>query len=191
MGGPGLNLGMTDVTNLGWKLAAAVHLDSYHAERHPVGERVIMHSRAQTSLIGPGPHITALRQLMDELLANPANVQHIADLMSGADTRYDMGSTEEHDLTGRWMPDLPLETADGPTRVAEVMRSGRAVLLDLGGGSAKDVQGWEDRVEVLVASTPSAPAGGVLVRPDSHVAWAGEDAGALEGALRRWFGEPR
>ncbi|WP_214406058.1 FAD-dependent monooxygenase [Pseudonocardia lacus] len=197
MGGPGLNLGMTDVVNLGWKLAAAVRgwapadlLDSYHRERHPVGERVLMHSRAQTALIGPGPHITALRELMDELLANPANVQHVSDLMSGADTRYDMGSTEDHDLTGRWLPDLPLDTAAGPTRVAEVARSGRPLLLDLGGGRAKVAAAWEDRVDVLVAATPEAPAGGVLVRPDGHVAWAGDDPDALEGALRRWFGEP-
>ncbi len=197
-GGPGLNLGMTDVVNLGWKLAAAVHgwapdglLDSYHAERFPVGERVIMHSRAQTALIGPGPHITALRQLMDELLANPANVQHISDLMSGADTRYDMGATEEHELTGRWLPDLPLLTADGDTRVAEVLRSGRPLLLDFDGRHGKVAAGWEDRVDVLAATTPAPPAAAVLVRPDSHVAWAGEDADALDAALHRWFGEPR
>jgi 2-polyprenyl-6-methoxyphenol hydroxylase-like FAD-dependent oxidoreductase len=198
MGGPGLNLGMTDVFNLGWKLAAAVRgwapadlLDSYHRERHPVGERVIMQTRAQSALIGPGPNVTALRQLMDELLAKPANVAHIADLMSGADTRYEMGAAEEHELTGRWLPDLPLHTADGDTRVAEVLRSGRPLLLDLDGRLGKVAAGWDDRVDVLAATTPAPPAAAVLVRPDSHVAWAGEDADALDAALRRWFGEPR
>jgi 2-polyprenyl-6-methoxyphenol hydroxylase-like FAD-dependent oxidoreductase len=198
MGGPGLNLGMTDVVNLAWKVAAAVHgwapdglLDSYHAERHPVGERVIMQSRAQTALIGPGPHITALRELMDELLANPANVQHISDLMSGADTRYEMGSAEEHELTGRWLPDRPLHTPDGETRVAEVLRSGRPLLLDFEGNLGKVAAGWDDRVDVFAATTPEPPAAAVLVRPDSHVAWAGEDADALESALHTWFGTPR
>jgi 2-polyprenyl-6-methoxyphenol hydroxylase-like FAD-dependent oxidoreductase len=198
MGGPGLNLGMTDVFNLSWKLAAAVRgwappglLDSYHAERHPVGERVIMQTRAQTALIGPGPHITALRELMGALLAEPANAQRISDLMSGADTRYDMGATEEHELTGRWLPDLPLRTADGDTRVAEVLRTGRPLLLDLDGRLGKVAAGWDDRVDVLAATTPEPPAAAVLVRPDSHVAWAGEDADALDAALHRWFGEPR
>jgi 2-polyprenyl-6-methoxyphenol hydroxylase-like FAD-dependent oxidoreductase len=198
MGGPGLNLGMTDVVNLGWKLAATVRgwapaglLDSYQAERHPVGERVIMQTRAQSALIGPGPDVTALRALMDELLTDPANIRHIADLMSGADTHYDVGATEEHELTGRWLPDLPLRTVDGDTRVAEVLRSGRPLLLDLDGRYGKVADGWDDRVDVLAATTPEPPAAAVLVRPDSHVAWAGEDADALETALRTWFGEPR
>jgi aromatic ring hydroxylase-like protein len=102
-----------------------------------------------------------------------------------------MGAPEEHELTGRWLPDLPLETGAGPTRVAEVLRSGRPLLLDMGGGHGGAVAGWADRVDVLVASTPDAPAGGILVRPDSHVAWAGEDPAALDAALRTWFGAPR
>jgi 2-polyprenyl-6-methoxyphenol hydroxylase-like FAD-dependent oxidoreductase len=197
MGGPALNLGLLDVFNLGWKLAAAVRgwappelLDSYHRERHPVGQRVLMHTRAQAALISPGPDVTAMRGLMSELLANPDNVRHIAELMSGADTRYDMGTPDPHELTGRWVPDLALDTDTGPVRLAEVLRTGRPLLLDLGGGLAKVAAGWDDRVDVLAATTPDPPAAAVLIRPDGHAAWAGEDADALEAALRTWFGHP-
>jgi len=196
MGGPGLNLGLTDAFNLGWKLAAAVTgwappdlLDSYHHERHPVGRRVIMHSRAQSALVGPGPDVTALRELMGELLENRDTVRHVAELMSGADTRYRTGA-DRHELAGRWVPDLPLDTGTGGARLAEVLRTGRPLLLDLGAGVAGAVDGWADRVDVLAATTPEPPAGAVLIRPDGHAAWAGEDAGGLDAALHRWFGEP-
>lgn len=196
IGGPGLNLGMQDALNLGWKLAAAVRgwapdelLDSYHAERHPVGERVIMSSRAQTALLRPGPHITAVRQLFQELLDSPANVRRIADLMSGADTRY---ATGEHDLVGRFLPDLPLLTSSGPARLAVVQRDGRPRLYDLcGRDDLVEIAGaWHDRVEVLVATSPEAPADAVLVRPDGHVAWAGDSPAGLVAALNDWFGAP-
>lgn len=194
IGGPGLNLGLLDALNLGWKLAAAVHgwappglLDTYHDERHPVGERVMMQTRAQAALLAPGPNVTALRQLMDELLSSPANVHHLSDLLSGGDTRYGSGS---HPLTGRWLPDLPLDTADGATRVAVVLRTGRPLLLDLAGRgrTTAAAAGWADRVDVLAATTPDPPADAVLVRPDGHVAWAGDDPAELAKALRRWFG---
>jgi 2-polyprenyl-6-methoxyphenol hydroxylase-like FAD-dependent oxidoreductase len=195
LGGPGLNLGLQDALNLGWKLAAEINgwappglLDTYESERHPVGARVLMHSRAQLALIAPGQNVTALRQLMEELLRSQANVRHIADLMAGADTRYETG-VNGHDLAGRWMPDLPLHTADGPTRVAEVMRTGRPVLLDLAGtGLGAAAEGWSDRVDVLHATTPEPPADAVLVRPDGHVAWAGSDSERLQAALKVWFG---
>jgi 2-polyprenyl-6-methoxyphenol hydroxylase-like FAD-dependent oxidoreductase len=201
VGGPGLNLGMLDAVNLGWKLAAAVQgwapaglLDTYHAERHPVGERVIMQSRAQTALLAPGPEVTALRQVFEELLRSPSNVRHVSDLMSGADTRYDMAGdgSASHALTGRWLPDLDLDTSDGPTRVAEVMRTARPVLLDLAGHTdlVEVAAGWADRVDTLSAKTPEPPAEGVLVRPDGHVAWAGADPDGLRAALGTWFGEP-
>ncbi|MFC4946315.1 FAD-dependent monooxygenase [Pseudonocardia sp. GCM10023141] len=195
IGGPGLNLGLQDALNLGWKLAAAVQgwapdglLESYHAERHPVGERVIMSSRAQTALLRPGAHVTALRQVLQELLGSPDNVRHISELTSSADVRYDMGGAGDHDLIGRFLPDLPL----GTSRVAEVLRDGRPRLLDLAGRAdlVAVAEAWHDRVAVTVATSPDAPADAVLVRPDGHVAWAGADPVELEAALHTWFGAP-
>nr|MBA3907810.1 FAD-dependent monooxygenase [Pseudonocardiales bacterium] len=164
VGGPGLNLGMLDALNLGWKLAADVHgwappwlLDTYQAERHPVGERVIISSRAQMALLGPGPNVTALRHVFDELLRSPENVRHISDLMSGADTRYDSPHDRApHDLAGRWMPDLHLRTATGPTRVAEVLRAGCPVLFELAGRDdlSAAASRWAGRVDVVTATTP-------------------------------------
>jgi hypothetical protein len=190
IGGPGLNLGMQDVLNLGWKLAAAINgwapeglLGTYESERHPMGARVIMHTRAQLALTSPGPNITALRELFGELLTDTDNVRRVAELMSGADVRYGDGSG--HPMTGRWMPDLPLRTETGPTRVAELLRGGRPLLLTATGGTAK---AWAGRVDVIV--TADAPAETVLVRPDGYVAWAGTDGDGLEDALRTWFGAP-
>jgi 2-polyprenyl-6-methoxyphenol hydroxylase-like FAD-dependent oxidoreductase len=190
IGGPGLNLGMQDVLNLGWKLAAVINgwapeglLGTYESERHPAGARVIMHTRAQLALTSPGPNITALRELFGELLTDTDNVRRIAELMSGADVRYGNGSG--HPMTGRWMPDLPLRTETGPTRVAELLRGGRPLLLTATDGTAK---AWTARVDVIV--TADAPAETVLIRPDGYVAWAGPDGDGLEAALRTWFGAP-
>ncbi|HEY0816495.1 MAG TPA: FAD-dependent monooxygenase, partial [Pseudonocardia sp.] len=203
VGGPGLNLGMLDALNLSWKLSADVHgwappwlLDSYHTERHPVGERVIMSSRAQLALLGPGPNVSALRQVFAELLRSGANVRHLSDLMSGADTRYDTGldtaDPARHDLVGRPLADLPLHTATGPTRVNEVLRAGHPVLLDLAGRADLEAvaAAWAGRVDVVTATTPRPPADAILLRPDGHVAWAGRDADALSAALRTWCGRP-
>ncbi|MBB4676724.1 FAD-dependent monooxygenase [Crossiella cryophila] len=138
MGGPGLNLGLQDALNLGWKLAAVVTgrsgeelLDTYARERFPVGERVLMHTRAQTALVSPGPNVTAARALFEELLTEPVVTRRIAELMAGADIRYDMGVEDPHPLVGRWLPDVSLRTGHGPTRVAELMRAGRPLLLTL------------------------------------------------------------
>ena len=113
MGGPGLNLGLQDAMNLGWKLAAAVNgwaaddlLDTYHSERYPVGERVMMHSMSQTALFGPGPEIAALRELFNELLQLPSVAEHMAHLLAGSDVRYDVGNN--HPLAGRLVPDVTL-----------------------------------------------------------------------------------
>ncbi|GAA1694719.1 FAD-dependent monooxygenase [Fodinicola feengrottensis] len=201
VGGPGLNLGMQDVLNLAWKLAAQVNgwapeglLDTYESERHPVGARVIMHTRAQSALLSPGPNITALRQLFEELLRNQDNVQHVADLMAGADVRYDITCDTPcgHPLAGQWMPDLPLRTENGETTVTELMRTGRPVLLDLTGTLAA-AAGWSDRVDVVVATAEDAPADGVLIRPDGYVVWAGgaDEVQELATALRMWFGAPK
>jgi len=205
VGGPGLNLGLQDVLNLGWKLAAAVNgwappglLGTYQDERHPVGERVIMHTRAQTALLSPGANITALRQLFTELLREESTRRHIANLMAGADVRYDaLTAGPAHAMTGRWMPDITLHTATGPTRIAELLHAARPVLLTLTGrtdlaGAATD---WGDRVDVIAATTAEPPAEAILIRPDGYVAWAAAPgtsapADGLREALRTWFGAP-
>ena len=191
IGGPGLNLGMQDVLNLGWKLAATVRgwapaglLNTYESERHPVGERVIMQTRAQMALAEPGPNITAVRQLLTELFEYPGTRRHVGELMSGAETSYP--TTSAHPLAGRWLPDLALGNGK---RVAELMRAARPVLLDLGGVDVSAAAEWAGRVDV-VTTTADLGAGAVLVRPDGYVAWAGDDGTGLRDALHTWFGAP-
>lgn len=194
MGGPGLNLGLQDAVNLGWKLAAAVNgwapkglLDTYHSERYPVGRRVMMQSMSQSALMAPGPEVGALRTLFAELLAKPDTAAHIAHLLAGSDVRYDVG--DSHVLSGRLIPDLTLPNGQ---RVAELMHPGRPVLLDLTGGAvAESVVSCPDRVNVVVAEGPESPAA-MLIRPDGYVAWASDSCGSddidrLSGALTRWF----
>jgi 2-polyprenyl-6-methoxyphenol hydroxylase-like FAD-dependent oxidoreductase len=201
VGGPGLNLGMQDVLNLGWKLAAAVHgwapadlLDTYESERRPAGERVIMHTRAQSALLAPGANTTALRSVLTELLGDAAAVRRIADLMAGADLRYPARHDGPvHPLTGRWAPDLALRVGNRDTRVAELLRPARPVLLDLAGRSGRTAaaRGWSDRVDVVSATTTEAPAEALLLRPDGYVAWAGDHGTeGLGEALLTWFGAP-
>jgi hypothetical protein len=178
--GPGLNLGMQDVLNLGWKLAAAVHgwapadlLDTYESERRPAGGRVIMHTRAQTALLSPGANTTALRSLLTELLGDTTTVRRVADLMAGADLLYPKRfDGPAHPLTGRWAPDLPLRVDGRGTRVAELQRTARPILLDLAGRAdlTAATTGWTDRVDIVTATTPDAPADALLLRPDGYVA---------------------
>lgn len=193
IGGPGLNLGMQDAIALGWKLAAQIQgwapaglLDTYEAERRPVAERVVMHTQAQSALIAPGDEVTKLRELFGELLRLPSTVQHIADLMAGADIRYDMGAEAPHPLTGRWAPDVP----------TELTASARPLLLDSTGSLAEELAGWRDRIDVVTVPA-AADATAMLMRPDCYVAWAtsvpepGEgERKALRAALERWFGDP-
>ncbi|SHF86819.1 FAD-dependent monooxygenase [Streptoalloteichus hindustanus] len=209
IGGPGLNLGLQDAVNLGWKLAAEIHgwappglLDSYEAERRPAARRVVTHTQAQAALTAPGPDVTALRELFGELLTDQRNVQHIAAMMSGADLCYDMGVNGAHPLVGRWAPDLELTTVDGPTRLAELTRTARPLLVDLTGDASLvgELSGWDDRVDAVAGTaqdtgnTP-APASALLLRPDCYVAWATSsahpdqnDRKTLRTALTRWFG---
>jgi 2-polyprenyl-6-methoxyphenol hydroxylase-like FAD-dependent oxidoreductase len=199
MGGPGLNLGLQDAINLGWKLAATVNgwaptelLDTYYAERHPVGERVMMQSMSQTALMAPGPEVSALRVLLSELLAKPDAAAHIAALLSGADVRYDIG--DSHPLSGRLVPDLTLGSGQ---RVAELLHRARPVLLDFTGGAfAEPVAPWRGRVDVTTVDGSSGTAAAILIRPDGYVAWAADGCapGGLDGlpaALGRWFGPAR
>jgi 2-polyprenyl-6-methoxyphenol hydroxylase-like FAD-dependent oxidoreductase len=195
MGGPGLNLGLQDALNLGWKLAATLNgwaptqlLDTYYTERHPAGERVMMQSMSQTALMAPGPEVAALRVLLSEMLAKPDAAEHIAHLLAGSDVRYDVG--DDNPLSGKLVPDLRL--ADG-RRVAELMHEAHPVLLDFSGGVfARLAAPWRDRVDVIT-SDPSSGTAGILIRPDGYVAWAAEACGPddidrLAAALGRWFG---
>jgi 2-polyprenyl-6-methoxyphenol hydroxylase-like FAD-dependent oxidoreductase len=182
MGGPGLNLGLADAMNLGWKLAATVLgtapaglLDTYCAERHPAGRRVMMQSLSQTALFSPGPEIGALRELFGELLTLPVVARHVAELLAGSDVRYDVG--DEHPLSGYLVPDLMLD--DG-RRVAELLHPGRPVLV---GDGVPAVDG----VEVVRSRIVDGPAA-MLIRPDGYVAWASDGPAhrGLAAALTRW-----
>jgi 2-polyprenyl-6-methoxyphenol hydroxylase-like FAD-dependent oxidoreductase len=206
-GGQGLNIGVQDAVNLGWKLAQVVKgtsppglLDTYHAERHPVAARALRHTMAQVALNRPlDARFEALRDSVAEMLGMDEPRRRFAGLLSGLDVHYDLG--EGHPLLGRRMPDLDLVTADGPVRVFTLLHGARPLLLDLGGSGRLDVAAWADRVQAVDASydgpwelpvigAVSAPAA-VLVRPDGYVAWVGEpgDPG-LRDALTRWFGPP-
>ena len=188
-GGQGLNTGVQDAVNLGWKLAQVVDgtspeslLDTYHAERHPVGARVLHNTMAQVALSSPDDRHQALRDTMTELLGMDEPRRRIAAMLSGLDIHYDLG--EGHPLLGRRMPDLDLHTADGPTRVFALLHDARPVLLNLGAPGGFDIAPWADRVrlvdathdgvwELPVLGEVAAPPA-VLIRPDGHVAWAGD-----------------
>ncbi|AKK26518.1 FAD-dependent monooxygenase [Mycobacterium sp. EPa45] len=198
MGGPGLNLGLQDAVNLGWKLAADINgwaphglLDTYESERHPVGRRVMMHSMAQSALMAPGPEVAELRTLFNELIAIPDVSQHLGRLLAGSDVRYDVG--DDHPLSGYLVPDLILD--DG-RRVAGLLHAARPVLLDLcGGAAANAAQGWAARVDTIAGGLTGGPSA-VLIRPDGYVAWAADDFGTTDAqnlciALQRWFGPAR
>ena len=206
-GGQGLNLGVHDAVNLGWKLAQVVNgtspeslLDTYQAERHPIGARVLKITMALTALNRGDDRTTALRETMSELMKMDEPRKRYAAMISGLDIHYDLGTG--HPLLGRRMPDLDVITADGPRRVFTLLHDARPVLLDLGEAGALDIAPWADRVrrvdaryagawELPVLGAVAAPTA-VLIRPDGHVAWVGDgtDQG-LRDALTTWFGAPR
>jgi 3-(3-hydroxy-phenyl)propionate hydroxylase len=184
VGGQGLNVGVQDAMNLGWKLAQVVHgtspeslLDTYHAERHPVAARVLQNTMAQTALTRSDARIDALRNTMSELLSMDEPRKRFAAMICGLDVHYDLG--EGHPLLGRRMPDLGLVTAAGPLRVFTLLHDARPVLLELGERGDFDLTPWADRVQLVEAAyngpwelpalgTVAAPAA-VLIRPDGHV----------------------
>ena len=202
-GGQGLNTGVQDAVNLGWKLAQVVNktsteslLDTYHAERHPVGARVLHNTMAQVALAGADPRHQALRDTMAELLGMDEPRKRIAAMLSGLDVHYDLG--EGHPLLGRRMPDLDLDTADGPTRVFTLLHDARPLLLNLGEPGGIEISSWANRVrldakhygtwELPVLGEIASPQA-VLIRPDGHVAWAGDITDQeLPQALATWFG---
>ncbi|MFF0427148.1 rifampin monooxygenase [Streptomyces sp. NPDC004520] len=188
-GGQGLNLGIQDAFNLGWKLAAAVAgwapeglLDTYEAERHPVGARVLENTRAQMALLGAEPGPTALRELFSKLMDFEEVNRYITGMITAVDVRYDLG--EGHELLGRRLRDLPLKQG----RLYELTHGGRGLLLDRTGRLS--AEGWADRVDHVVDPCEELDAPAVLLRPDGHVAWVGDDQEDLLGALREWFGTP-
>jgi 2-polyprenyl-6-methoxyphenol hydroxylase-like FAD-dependent oxidoreductase len=206
VGGQGLNIGVQDAVNLGWKLAQVVKqtspdslLNTYHAERHPVAARVLRDTIAQSSLFRLDGRVKALVDTFAELLAMDEPRRRFAARMSGLDIHYHLG--EGHPLLGRRMPDLDLVTADGPLRIFALLHAARPVFLNLGGPGDFDVASWSDRVQVVDATYAGAwelPALGevpaptaVLIRPDGHVAWVGDrtDPG-LPDTLTTWFGPP-
>lgn len=188
-GGQGLNLGIQDAFNLGWKLAAEIDgwapqglLDSYHQERHPVAADVLDSTRAQMHLLSVEPGPQAVRRLLSELMGLEAVNRHLAEKVAALSVRYDLGG--EHPLVGRRLRDLQLE--DG--RLYELLRRGRGLLLDRTGRLS--VQGWADRVDRVVDRGEALDVPAALLRPDGHVAWVGEDQEDLVGPLARWFGAP-
>jgi 2-polyprenyl-6-methoxyphenol hydroxylase-like FAD-dependent oxidoreductase len=205
-GGQGLNIGVQDAVNLGWKLAQVVQgtspeslLDTYQAERHPIGARVLKTTMAATALNRGDERTNALRETMSELLKMDEPRKRYAAMMSGLDIRYDLGTG--HPLLGRRMPDLDLVTPNGQLRVFTLLHDARPVLLNLGEPGGFDITPWADRVQPIDAryvGTWELPAIGavpaptaMLIRPDGYVAWVGDLTQlGLADALTTWFGPP-
>jgi 2-polyprenyl-6-methoxyphenol hydroxylase-like FAD-dependent oxidoreductase len=203
-GGQGLNTGVQDALNLGWKLAQVIKrtspeslLDSYHLERHPVGARVLQITMAAVALRRADERSKALRDMMSQLLSMDEPRKRIAAEMSGLGIRYAFG--EVHPLLGRRMPDLDLTTANGPRRAFTLLHNARPAVINFGEPGGIDIAGWSDRVQLVDAKYEGVwelPALGrvaaptaVLIRPDGYVAWVGEQTqSGLTDALRRWFG---
>ncbi len=205
-GGQGIQTGVQDAVNLGWKLAQVIKgtspeslLDTYHTERHPVAARVLRNTMASVALRREDERTKALRDTMSELLAMEEPRKRFAAMMSGLDIHYDFG--EGHPLLGRRMPDLDLVTADGPLRVFTLLHDARPVLLNLGEPGGFDITPWADRVQSIdvkyvgvwelpvIGAVPAPTA--VLIRPDGYVAWVGERTHVgLADALATWFGPP-
>ncbi|QRP63471.1 FAD-dependent monooxygenase [Rhodanobacter sp. FDAARGOS 1247] len=198
LGGQGLNLGLGDALNLGWKLASTIHgdapadlLDSYQLERHPVGARVLDWSRAQVALMRPTPSTRALEAIIRDLIATRDGATYFAERVWGVSLRYDLGGS--HPLVGRSVPDF--ERLDG-TKVGSLLREGKGLLLDFdAGASLQALAGrWQGRVSHVAGDVRDRlDLRAVLVRPDGFVAWASEvvpDDREIAQALSRWFGEP-
>jgi hypothetical protein len=206
VGGQGLNIGVQDAVDLGWKLAQVVNgtslvslLDTYHAERHPVAARVLRNTMAQRAVGANDERTVALRGILADVLTMDQPRKYIAAMISGLDVAYDLGGG--HPLLGRRMPDLDLVTANGPLRVFTLLHDARPVLLNLGEPGGLDITPWADRVQLInakyagvwelpVLGAVTAPTA-VLIRPDGHVAWVGDGTAAgLRDALTTWFGSP-
>ncbi|MFB7300813.1 FAD-dependent monooxygenase [Streptomyces rubiginosohelvolus] len=205
-GGQGLSVGVQDAVNLGWKLAAVARgraplglVDTYHEERHPVGQRVLMNTSAQGILYLGGPEVDPLRAVFGELMRVPEVARQLAGMVSGLEVRYGTDG-EGHPLLGRRVPPVELDTPDGVSTTFRFLHDGRGVLFDLTGAAElrASLAGWAGRVDVVTASPREGSDGSLdgaaalLVRPDGHVAWAGglSERDGLTEALGRWFGDP-
>jgi 3-(3-hydroxy-phenyl)propionate hydroxylase len=204
IGGQGLSAGVQDAVNLGWKLAQVIKhispdslLDTYHAERHPVGARILKNTMAQVALHREDERTLAARDIFGDLLQMEEPRRDIAGMMSGLDIHYDLG--DGHPLLGRRVPDLDIDTPGGPHRVFDFLHTARPVLINFGAPQAIDIGSWADRVkyvdaiyegvwELPVIGRVTAPTA-VLVRPDGYVAWVGDGTSiGLKEALTTWFG---
>lgn len=202
IGGQGLNTGLQDAVNLGWKLAGRLHgwgtdplLDSYHEERHPVGASVLSNTRAQLALMAPDEeHTTPLRDLFTEILGFDQVNRYLAEMVTGVGIRYATGPKERSPLVGAFAPDL---VTDSGKHWAELMREGTGVLVDAGAGVGDQARPWGGRVRVTGAAPgqDGVPADALLIRPDGYCAWAAtegespeERSKGLEEALTLWFG---
>jgi 2-polyprenyl-6-methoxyphenol hydroxylase-like FAD-dependent oxidoreductase len=195
-GGPGLNLGLQDAVNLGWKLAAVLRgaasdalLDTYSTERRAAADRVLTASRAQAALLAPGADVDGLRSLLGEILTDAAAVARLAAVTAGTDVRYPVDD-DAHPAAGYFAPDRSVSTADGPVRLAELARSGRPLLIDPSG-----TLDASPGVQVLHGTLDGDGPAALLVRPDGYVAWASDSADpspdereALRRTVARWFG---
>jgi len=207
VGGQGLNIGVQDAVNLGWKLAQVVKrispdslLDTYHAERHPVAARVLRHTMAQTALCRSDDRTKALGEIVAELVGMDGPRKRLAGMMSGLDLHYEFG--KGHPLLGRRVPDLDLIIAAGPVRAFTLLHDARPVLINLGEPGDLNIAPWADRVRAVdahyagswelpvIGVVPSPTA--LLIRPDGYVVWVGDtDQPPLSDALTTWFGPPR
>ncbi|MFD5342486.1 FAD-dependent monooxygenase [Streptomyces anulatus] len=203
-GGQGMNTSIQDTVNLGWKLAAVVRgrapealLDTYHGERHPVGQRLLMNTRAQGLLFLSGPEMQPLRDVLSELIPYEAVSRHLAGMVTGLEIHYDVGGGT-HPLLGHRMPRIELVGENSKVSSTELLHAGRGILLDLEDNPVlrRRAAGWADRVDIVTASphgiAPGSPLFGtaaVLVRPDGHIAWAAPGSHQdLPTSLERWFG---
>ncbi len=203
--GVSINAGMLDAVNLAWKLAAAIHgwappglLDTYHSERHVAGARAMLHTQAQMALRRrDDPAVEALRDVFRELLADEQPLRRVGALIAGTDIRYPPSTSNQHALTGTFVPDLALHADRGTTSVAQLMHAARPVFIDLAGRS--DLRGIvrdrQHRIDIHTATAPQRPFDAVLIRPDATVAWAATAGAAadtaattLREALATWFG---
>jgi hypothetical protein len=187
LGGQGLNLGIQDAFNLGWKLAAEIGgwapeglLDSYHTERHPVAASVLNNTRAQSELLSPEPGSQAVLRLISELMGFEEVNRYLIEMITAIGIRYDFGS--EHPLVGRRLRDIGLKRG----HLYGLMHSGRGLLLDQTG--QLEVSGWADRIDHIVDKSSELDVPAALLRPDGHVAWVGDDQQDLHVRLSKWFG---